>query len=121
MSDLEHFEIHAVFRPTGQVSVEQAADMVTKAIAFARERRISKLLIDATDLTGFEPPSIASRFFFIDKWARAANGAVCVAFVARPELIDPRKFGRTAAANLGFTIDAFTTLEEALQWLHRAK
>jgi len=41
--------------------------------------------------------------------------------VARPELIDSKKFGRTAAANLGFTIDAFTTLEEALQWLHRVK
>jgi hypothetical protein len=124
MSNLEHFEIleeHAVFRPTGQVSVDYAADLVTSAIAFARAQGIRKLLVDASKLTGLEPPGIASRYFYIHSWARAAEGSVRVAFVARPELIDHKKFGRTVAANIGFIADVFTTLEAALLWLHCAK
>lgn len=120
MSDLEHFEIleeHAIYRPTGQISVDHAADLVTSAIAFARARGIRKLLVDASDLTGFDPPGIASRYFYIHSWARAAEGSVRVAFLARPELIDQQKFGRTVAANVGFIADVFTTLPEALLWL----
>src|SRR5262245_19036923 len=124
MSELEHFEIlkdHAVFRPTGQVSVDSGAELVTTAIAFARARRIRKLLVDASNLTGFEPPGIAARYFYMHGWARAAGGYVRVAFLARPEMIDPQKFGRTVAANVGFTADVFTTEEDALNWLQRTQ
>ena len=124
MSKPEHFEIlkeRAVFRPTGQVSIEQAVELVTSAIAFARSLHIQKLLVDASNLTGFEPPAIAMRYFFVHEWARAAEGGVRVALVTRPEMIDPRKFGITVAANRGFTADAFTTEEDALIWLEREK
>jgi hypothetical protein len=120
MSKPEYFEIlkeRAIFRPTGQVSIEQAMELVTGAIAFARSLHIRKLLVDASNLTGFEPPDVAMRYFFIQEWARAAEGGVRVALVARPEMIDPRKFGTTVAANRGFTADAFTTEEDALNWL----
>ncbi len=117
MTDLEIFEDYAVFRPTGQVILERAIEMVTTAIAFARARRIGKLLVDGSSLTGYGPPSIAERYFFIHDWARAAAGAVRVAFVTKPEMIDAQKFGRTVAANVGFIADAFTTEEEARAWL----
>ncbi|MDX1440414.1 MAG: hypothetical protein R3284_10985, partial [Rubricoccaceae bacterium] len=55
--------------------------------------------------------------FFIHEWAEAAHGAVRVALLARPEMLDPERFGVTVAANLGFTADAFTSEEEALAWL----
>src|SRR5215813_1539689 len=116
MSELEHFEILencAVFRPTGQVTLECAVETVKVAIAFAREHRIRKLLVNTSNLTGYEPPGIATRYFFINDWARAAGGDVRIALVARPEMIDPQKFGRTAAANVGFIIDVFKTEEEA--------
>jgi hypothetical protein len=124
MSRPEHFEIlkeHAVFRPTGKVSIEQAVELVTAAIAFARSLHIRQLLVDASNLTGFEPPSVTTRYFFIQKWARAAAGGVRVAFVARPEMIDPQKFGTIVAANVGFIADTFTTEEDALIWLERGK
>ena len=124
MDELEHFEIlegYAVFRPKGQISADGGAELVTSAIAFARARGIRKLLVDASDLMGFEAPGIASRYFIIHDWARAAEGAVSVVFVARPELIDPQKFGRTVAANVGFNADVFTTEEEALAWLQGEK
>src|SRR5262245_4036693 len=122
MSKPEYFEIlkeRAVFRPRGRVSIEQAVDLVTSAITFARSLYIQNLLVDASNLTGFEPPDVAMRYFIVHKWARAAAGGVRVAFVAIPEMIDPRKFGAIVASNVGFIADAFATEEEALTWLER--
>jgi hypothetical protein len=123
MRGQEHFEIlkdHAVFRLTGQVSLERAVEMVTDAIAFARAHRVRKLLIDITNLTGFESPDVITRYYAIHEWARAAMGSVRVALVARPEIINHRKFGTTVAENIGFKADIFTTEENALIWLERA-
>ncbi len=124
MSAPEHFEImenHAVFRPIGQVSLQQAVEMVTAAIGFARARDIRKLLVITSDLTGFEPPTITTRYYFVKEWAEASRGAVRVALVAQPEMIDPRKFGVTVAANSGLIGDVFASEEEALAWLQNAR
>ncbi len=117
MTELEIFEDYAVFRPTGQISLERAIEMVTTAIASARARSIGKLLVDASDLTGFKSPSIAERFFFVQKWGSAAAGRVRLALVVKPEIIDREKFARTAAANVGLIMDTFTTEKEAMAWL----
>lgn len=124
MSKLVQFEMleeYAIFRLTGRVSLERAVELVTAAIAFARSVCIRKLLVDVSNLTGFEPPGVTMRYLFIHDWARAAVGSVCVALVARSEMIDTQKFGTTVAANRGFTADAFTTEEDALIWLERVK
>lgn len=126
MSAPEHLEISgdlAVFRPAGQMSFDRAVQMVTSAIAFAREKRIGKLLVVTSDLTGFEPPSILTRFLFVKEWARAAGGAVCVAIVARPEMIDRKKFGVTVATNRGLISDVFVSEaeEEAMAWLQSVR
>jgi hypothetical protein len=116
----EYFEIredHAVFRPFGQVSSRQAAQLVTSAIAFAREHHVPKLLVDTSSLTGFEPPSMIARYFYAKEWAEASRGAVRVALVDRPEMIDPQKFDFMVAANNGLIGDVFTSEEEALAWL----
>ena len=118
----EHFEVledHAVFRPSGQVSLEQAVHLVTSAITYAREQELRKLMVVTTGLTGFDPPDIATRYFFVHEWARAAGGRVCVAMVARPEMIDPHKFGVTVAGNAGLTSEVFDSEEEARAWLQR--
>lgn len=120
MSELQHFEIvgdHAESRPTGQVSVDQVVQLVTSAIARAREQHIGKLLVDTRGLTGFESPSIIARYYFVRKWAEASGRVVRLALVARPEMVDPQKFGVTVAANLGFIADVFTSEDEALAWL----
>jgi hypothetical protein len=97
------------------------AELVTTAIEFARSLNIRNLLVDITNLTGFEPPDIALRYFIIHDWARAAGGSVRVAILVRPEMIDHQKFGNTVAANAGFAADTFTTEEDALTWLCRVK
>jgi hypothetical protein len=120
MSEPDPFELiedRAVFRPSGQVSLDEAIQLVTSAITFARERHIRKLLVVTSGLKGFEPPSITDRYFFVQEWALAAKGAVRVAVVARPEMIDSRKFGVTVAVNRGLVGDVFASEEEALAWL----
>lgn len=108
-----------VFRPTGQVSLEQAVQLVTSAITHARGHSFAKLLIDVSVLTGFAPPSITQRYFFVQEWARASRGNVRIALVARKEMIDPNKFGVTVAANFGLVADVFISEEEALAWLRK--
>ena len=126
MGELQYFSIegdHAEYRPTGQVSIPQMVKLVASAIAFAREQQLRKLLVVTSGLVGFEPPALATRFFFIQEWARVAQGVVKVAMVARPEMIDPQKFGVTVAVNAGLSSDIFETEseKEALTWLKSRK
>ena len=121
--ELQYFEIvgdHAEYRPSGQVSQDQMVQLVTSAIAFAREQHIGKLLVVACGLTGFKSPSISDRYHFIREWAETGRG-VRFALVARPEMIDPQKFGVTVAANSGLIADIFASEDEALAWLQIAK
>src|SRR6478609_11972121 len=120
MSELQYFSIvddHAEFRPTGQVSIDEMVDLVAIAIAYARDQQLRKLLVVTSGLTGFESPSLAARYYFIQKWASVANGMVLMAMVAQPEMIEPQKFGVTVAANRGLRSDIFASEEEALAWL----
>jgi preprotein translocase subunit YajC len=41
--------------------------------------------------------------------------------VARAEMIDPKKFGVTVAANSGLVGDVFESEEKALAWLRSVK
>jgi hypothetical protein len=91
--------------------------MITAAIAFARAQAIHELLVDTSSLTGFDSPSISQRILFIEKWMRAAGGRVRLALVARPEMIDPQKFGVTAALNRGLIADVFVSEADAVTWL----
>jgi len=120
----DHIEIvedRVVFRLTGTVSIDRAMEMVTAAIDYACSHRIRNLMVNASNLTGFKPPSVIDRYFFVHDFARAAAGVVRLALVIGPEMIDARKFGSTVAANVGFVADIFTTEEDALIWLRRIK
>ena len=113
----ERLESHAVFRPTGEVSLERAVQLITSAILFAREQNLRKLMVVTSALTGFASPSVTARYFFVKEWAEAARGVVQVAVVARSEMIHPQKFGTIVAMNSGLNADAFLSEAEALTWL----
>lgn len=126
MNKPQHFSIvddHAEYRPVGTVSIQQMVELVDSAITFARDQQLRKLLVDTSGLTGFEPPTIVERYYFIQKWASVASGAVVMAMVAQPEMIEPEKFGVTVAANRGLRSDIFEAAseEEALSWLKSRK
>jgi hypothetical protein len=116
----DYFEVvegRGYFRPVGSTSLEAAAELITVALAHARARGIKELLVNATGLTGFEPPSLSERYFIVENWARVARGAVRVAMVLRPEYIDPQKFGVTVAFNRRLVADVFELEGPALAWL----
>jgi hypothetical protein len=120
MNQPERFSVgdsHAEYRPTGRMSLRQAVQLITEAITYARDHQLRNLLIDTTHLTGFPPPSLFDRYFFIKEWAGASRGAVRVVLVARPEMIDAGKFGVMVAANHGLIADVFVSDDEALRWL----
>ena len=105
------------YRPVGTVSFDEAVALVRAAIAVARSNQAHALLVDTIALTGFSSPDTFQRFLAAVEWAEAARGTLCLAMVARAEMIDPRKFGVTVAANRGLLSNIFTTEEEARAWL----
>jgi len=107
----------AYYRPAGKLTLEQGAELVDQAIAFARDHRLPKLLVNCTNLIGFPSPSLPQRYFMVRGWATTAQGLVRVAMVARPEMIDPEKFGITVARNAGLTAEVYPTEPEAVAWL----
>lgn len=120
MDTPEHFELadgFGCFRPRGEVSLQHAINLVSMAITYAREQHIKLLLVDVTHLTGFGRPNTIELFTLGGQFARAAQGMVKVAFIAKPEWIDPKRFGLTVARNRGLIGEVFTTEPEALAWL----
>jgi len=120
MDTIEHFEADkdcGFFRPVGKVSFEEAARLVTRAITFARQQQVPKLLVNVTGLTGFPSPTLAQRYFAVREWAAASKGFLRIAMVIRTEMIDPEKFGVIAGRNAGLRGDVFLAEPEALAWL----
>ncbi len=120
MNKPEYFEIlegHSVFRPTGRLSFEQMVQLVASAVVFAREQKIRKLLVVITELTGFESPGVTARYLAMRDWVDAAKGEVCVAMVAKPEMIDFDKIGAVAGQNAGFRCNIFASEADAIIWL----
>ena len=120
MNAPESFQIaegFAIYRPTGDVSLQEAISLVSQAITFARDSQISRLLVDSTKLTGFGPLGTVDRYMIGEQLAHAARSSLRLAMVARAELIDPQRFGVTVARNRGLDNDVFTSEAEALAWL----
>lgn len=117
----EFVEDRAVFRPVGHLKLSEGVRLVSSAIAYARQEKVRKFLVNVSGLTGFPSPSIPERYFFIREWAAVADENMCLAMVSRPELIDPQKFGVTVAANAGLCCEVFDSEAEAIIWLQNQK
>lgn len=120
MNAPEYFEIadgYGCFAPVGQTTFQESVEMVSRAIAFARDNHIYRLLVDITKLTGFESPGTFARFTSAVQYAREARSLLKGVMVARADFIDPNRFGVTVARNRGLFSNVFSSREEALQWL----
>ena len=114
---LEVTETHCRFIPADTVSIVEAVELVTRAIAFCQDRKIPKLLVDVSRLTHLAPPTIVDRFLMVEDWAHEAKGMVVLAVVAPAELIHSEKFGVKVAELFGLRGDVFTSEREAVEWL----
>jgi hypothetical protein len=106
------------YRPSGRVSAGQLADLVAEALDGARVAGLRDVLINLTELTGFESPGQAYRRWVAGRWAKAAAGALSVAVVARREHICPQRSGLLAAARKGLKAHICERESEAMDWLH---
>jgi hypothetical protein len=110
----EHF---AVYRPEGEASFEEGIELFGNAIAFARENRIRRLILDTTGLRGFFPRSVIDCFRMNERWAGEAGARVVVAIVTGADSADFDGFGVTVARNRGMLTSVFRSEPEAIEWL----
>jgi hypothetical protein len=109
----------ATCRIVGEHTLEEGVALVTAAIMRTRELGIGKLLVDVGAATGFDPPSLAARHWFMNEWAKAARSEVRIAMVARAEHIHAERFGVIAGRNFGMESNVFEEEDQALAWLLR--
>src|SRR5688572_14911497 len=114
--DFEICEGYACFRPSGQVTFNEAVGIIANAISEAVSKDIQRLLVDTIKLRGFPHPTTTERYFMAEKWASQSRG-LRLAVVARPEIIDPLRFGVTVARNRGLFTNVFTSEPDAIEWL----
>ena len=107
----------ACYCPAGNVTLDQAVDLIDQALTYARDSQIPKLFVNAQGLVGFPSPSLPERYFICRRWALTGQSKVQFALVVRAEMIDPEKFGVIVARKLGMNVDAFTDESEGLDWL----
>jgi hypothetical protein len=100
------------------MSLEKTVGRINDAIAVVRRIGVNKLLVETRLVRGFDPPGVAARFWFARKWADTAQGLVDLAIIARPEMIDPEKFGVLVARNRGTTANIFESEAQAAAWLY---
>jgi hypothetical protein len=120
MKPLEQFEekeSYAVFRPVGEVPFDEFAGLLSRAVLLCREKKIEKLLVDSTGLTGFATPGIIERFNLAERIAFDAAASVKIAHVANAEWVHSGKFSVVVAKNRGLVGKNFHSESEALNWL----
>jgi hypothetical protein len=93
-------------------AVERVAEFIRETVAKGQPH----LLLDVRD-AAFQSPSVVDRMRMVRLWADAADGRLRMVVVARPEFIDPERFGVVAAANFGLTVQVFEREEDAFAWL----
>ena len=116
----EHLEVVegiCRFHPRGECSLVDAVDLIGSAIAYCRNRRIAKLLVNGRDLVGMPVPSLIDRFLMVEDWAQKASGLVIVVLVVDAKYIHPEKFGVKVAADFGLMCDVYDSEALALKWL----
>ena len=113
------FEIldgYACYRPSGQVTFNEAVAIISRAITQACDDGIKRLLIDTVNLRGFPCPTTTERYYMAEQWASHSRG-LRLCLIARAEVIDPMRFGIMVARNRGLFSNVFDNEAEAVAWI----
>ena len=102
-------------RCTGTGTAEEAWRQYDSLAERCNRTNKNKLLIDYTEAYG--EISLWDRYFLGDRAQIFAFHRIKVAAVARPEQLDPQRFGDMVAQNRGVNYRAFPNTEDALEWL----
>src|SRR4051812_19240922 len=97
--------------------MEEATELILRAVAFARNHNVRRLLINGTQLDAVEPLTVLERLDFSERLAREAYAPMKIALVTKPDVIDAQRIGMIVAANRGLHAYVFTSETEARAWL----
>jgi hypothetical protein len=110
MRKLDHFELkrdYAVFCPVGELSFDEMAHLISRAVIRCRRQKIGRLLIITTGASGFHSAGIAEQFNYVEGIASDAVSFVKIAHVASPIWVRSRKFRVLMAENRGLELETF--------------
>jgi hypothetical protein len=103
----------ARLRPTH--SFPHVMEQMEEVQAFCADRKPARLVVD---LRGFLGSVTLTDRYELGSFATRLQGLVGrLAAIARPEFIDPQKFGARVAQNRGLNADVFDSSDAALAWL----
>jgi len=113
-------------RATGEFSLDEAQRSFVEMLESVAVAEPTKVLFDGRMLVG--EPKMIERFYYGEFAARsvasfASRGvspATRFAYVLEEPMLDPERFGETAAVNRGMIVRAFDNLEAARAWLGAA-
>ena len=108
------------FAANGRLLPEEAAELAAGALAAASAEELRSLILNFKDLSLTRRLSVAECYRVGESLARAGAGLAKVAFVVRPECIEPHAFVFTVAANRGLRTAAFGFESEAVAWVQAA-
>lgn len=109
---------------TGHFSVPEATRTFLEVIDGIIKYNATKVLFDGREITG--EPLTMERFYYGEFVAQAVMNCIIsgkishvpkFAYVLRPPVLDPDRFGETVAKNRGMKVKTFETLEDAISWL----
>jgi len=112
---MEQMSGYLAARFTGVGAPPEGSQQAELIAEHCKRTNNDKLLVDTTGVA--LKISLADRFFAGKRWRIFAGYRIKVAFVSRPEQIDPGKFAILVAQNRGVTVETFTDFQAAEEWL----
>jgi hypothetical protein len=112
---MEQMPKYLAARYIGAGDVVEVSKQFESIAKHCNRTKNTKLLIDTT---GFDvKPSVTDRFYMGEELEIFVLHAIKVAFVSRPEQLDPERFGKLVAWNRYAIFEVFTDFQSAEEWL----
>ena len=111
---------YARFAPAGFATIVSLAALLQEVMSECLRLGCTRLLVDIRSLD-HPPLSTTDRYDFSQAIAEFWDRSILMAMVARPEQLDPDRFGQKVAANRGVFVGAGTDEAEAIEWLLRPR
>jgi hypothetical protein len=116
---IEQMSGYLAARLIGSGTLEEALQQIELVAEHCKHTNNDKLLIDTTRYEVDVKISLVDRFWVAERLVFFACYGIKVAYITKPERMDPRKFGVMVAQNRGVNVDAFTDFQAAEEWLLR--
>jgi hypothetical protein len=113
--DLEDRHGWLLARLSGAAPVSESVALVPEIVSECLRLKVGRVIVDFSHVRA--PVSTTERFELGKAATPFARHGIRIAALARPDQLDPERFGARVATNRGVTVRAFTDIESARAWL----